>query len=548
MRIFARVRDDGLRRRLDQTAGRLDAEVVDARSMGPEQIGESLRDESDIILVDADATGDIERLRKLAQQVDAALVLACPIGERCPARTLARTDEWVPADVGQLELALRLRTALERSGAKASWKRMTDAADLFRYEELLFDKRTGLPTLPLMIDQLRERLQRQSALMLIYIHFVWFSKIEEIFGWQKLDAVLETTADAMRDYTARRHEAGDTALMMSFSGDDDFVLFDDATSERDQGERRVRATTRRLEGFIAGRLKDEHGEDIANLSGVYVGTAKVVGNPKVSTERLIYRALRDAAQAARGVEQWERSHRVADLKTTLSEGAVFMEYHPIIVVATDEVYGYEALARGSHGELRSPEVLFEVADEANLVWELSRLLRRRAVEGIIDRLESGQLLFMNVDPHDFNDPTFRDLDAEVLGIDDPGRIVLEITERIAIRDYPRFQTYLAAFRERGFRFAVDDAGSGYAGLGSIANLAPDFIKLDISLISNIDSNFLKQNLVQTLVSFAEEHGAQVVAEGVERREEFETVRRIGVHLAQGFYFGRSLRAELPQAS
>ncbi|MFW6078491.1 MAG: EAL domain-containing protein, partial [Gemmatimonadota bacterium] len=203
-----------------------------------------------------------------------------------------------------------------------------------------------------------------------------------------------------------------------------------------------------------------------------------------------------------------------------------------------EVYGYEALARGARPELRSPELLFDAADEANLVWELSRLLRRRAVDGIIDRLENDQLLFLNVDPHDFEDPEFRDLDAEALGVDDPGRVVFEITERIAIRDYPRFQAVLAAFRERGFRFAVDDAGSGYAGLGSIANLAPDFIKLDITLITEIGTNFLKQNLVQTLVGFAEEHGAKVVAEGVETREEYETVRRLGVHFAQGFYFHR----------
>ncbi|NIP82214.1 MAG: EAL domain-containing protein, partial [Gemmatimonadetes bacterium] len=139
-------------------------------------------------------------------------------------------------------------------------------------------------------------------------------------------------------------------------------------------------------------------------------------------------------------------------------------------------------------------------------------------------------------PHDFSDPQFRDLTPEALGVDDPGRIVLEITERTAISDYPQFKEYLNTFRERGFRFAVDDAGSGYAGLGSIANLDPDYIKLDISLISNIDTNFLKQNLVETLVGFAENHGAKVVAEGVERYEEFEAVRDIGVHLTQGFLF------------
>jgi EAL domain-containing protein (putative c-di-GMP-specific phosphodiesterase class I) len=117
-------------------------------------------------------------------------------------------------------------------------------------------------------------------------------------------------------------------------------------------------------------------------------------------------------------------------------------------------------------------------------------------------------------------------------------VVLEITERTAIKDYPKFRERLQVLREKGYRFAVDDAGSGYAGLGSIANLEPDFIKLDISLITAIDTNFIKQNLVETLVKFANDHGAMVIAEGVERAEEFMTVRNIGVHLVQGFFLHR----------
>src|SRR5262249_10989759 len=139
-------------------------------------------------------------------------------------------------------------------------------------------------------------------------------------------------------------------------------------------------------------------------------------------------------------------------------------------------------------------------------------------------------LFLNVDPSDFSDPAFSENEVE-----HPERVVIEITERTAIKDYPKFRERLRAFRERGFRFAVDDAGSGYAGLGSIANLEPDFIKLDISSINATDTNFIKQNLVAPMVRFASDHGAMVIAEGVERADEFETVRQLGVHLVQGFF-------------
>ena len=174
--------------------------------------------------------------------------------------------------------------------------------------------------------------------------------------------------------------------------------------------------------------------------------------------------------------------------------------------------------------------MIDVAAQADLVWELSRLCRARAIEGIATRLKADELLFINVDPLDFNDPAFNEMEIE-----NPERVVIEITERTAIKDYPKFRDRLKAFRDRGFRFAVDDAGSGYAGLGSIANLEPDFIKLDISLINSIDTNFIKQNLVEGMVRFANEHGAMVIAEGVERSEEFETVKALGVHLVQGFF-------------
>jgi EAL domain-containing protein (putative c-di-GMP-specific phosphodiesterase class I) len=335
-------------------------------------------------------------------------------------------------------------------------------------------------------------------------------------------------------------------MMVSHIADDDFILFTEVPSSPELAERRLKNLSQQLETHLREQVEDAHGEDIASLCGIYVGAATVFRNPKIRTERLIYRSIREAAQAARGAEEWERSRKVNDLKATIRDGAVFIEYHPIIINATEEIYGYEALARGVRRELRSPEVLFEVAEEANMLWELSRLLRQRAVEGIMSELKEGQYLFLNVDPHDFDDPTFRNLDPAELGINDAGHVVLEITERTAIKDYPRFQDYLAAFRERGFKFAVDDAGSGYAGLGSIANLAPDYIKLDISLISNIDTNFLKQNLVETLVNFANSQGAQVIAEGVERREEFETVRDLGVHLTQGFLFHKPRYSGLPE--
>jgi EAL domain-containing protein (putative c-di-GMP-specific phosphodiesterase class I)/GGDEF domain-containing protein len=504
-----------------------------AAALGAETVSGAEIEAGDIVIAEISDGAALERCLPEVHDRNGVVVVLLAPDARISADALARTDEWLLLPSSTREIMDRIASARERAAGRTSPR--SSAADLVRYRELLFDRRTGLPTLPAMMERARELLDRRGEMTVLYIHFVWYEKVEEIYGWQKLDEVLETTASAVQRFYGEA-DAAESMVMVSHVADDDFILFTHTPASAERAERELRAVSQRLEAHLRSAIESVHGEDIATLCGIYVGAATIFRNAKMRTERMLYRGIREASHAARGAEQWERARKVKDLRATIREGAVFIEYHPIIVTETEEIFGFEALARGTRRELRSPEVLFEVAEEGNLVWELSRLLRTRAIQGIQDRLKPGQCLFLNVDPHDFDDPAFRNMSAADLGIDDPSRVVLEITERTAIRDYPRFREYIAAFRERGFRFAVDDAGSGYAGLGSIANLAPDFIKLDISLISYIDANFLKQNLVETMVAFAEKQGAKVIAEGVERQEEFETIKSLGVHYTQGFLF------------
>jgi EAL domain-containing protein (putative c-di-GMP-specific phosphodiesterase class I) len=534
VKVVSRVSDDDLRREVAEAVGRLEGEVLETPDPATEPPARG-----DVVVYEMNGSNlEAVRIVAEAQREGSAVLVVCHGLEECRSAAGTGAEEWLLLPAKPEELQARISGAYERAVSGRIVRSPDAAVEFLRYQELLYDRLTGFPTLPVMIERARELLDRRGEITILYIHFVWYEKVEEIYGWQKLDDVLETTAAGVRDFYAEEHPGAENLMMVSHVADDDFILLTQLPSATEAAQRRVQALSSRLETFVRERIERSHGEDIASLCGIYVGSSVIFRDPKVRTERLLYRGIREAAQAARGAEEWERIRKVADLKATLRDGAVFVEYHPIIVTETEEVYGYEALARGMRRELRSPEVLFEVAEEANLLWELSRLLRQRAVSGIMDDLKDGQFLFLNIDPHDFDDPLFRDMDPKDLGIDDPSRVVLEITERTAIKDYPRFQEYLARFRERGFRFAVDDAGSGYAGLGSIANLNPDYIKLDISLISNIDSNFLKQNLVETMVNFAEQHGAKVIAEGVERREEFETIKRLGVHYTQGFLFHR----------
>jgi EAL domain-containing protein (putative c-di-GMP-specific phosphodiesterase class I)/GGDEF domain-containing protein len=406
------------------------------------------------------------------------------------------------------------------------------------YRQLSRDPITQLPTVAATIDLLRKEIQERGELVVLFFNFDRYAKIEEIYGWEKLDLILETTASAMRETLegGRLHSA---RLAVSFPNDDDFILFHvpekgaEAVTDAEVSE-----LTEILQKTIGEEIEKEHGDDIAALFDIFVGRAHVVYNPKLRLERQIYRGMREAVNASKSLEHRDQAKKVADLRETLRTGGLYIDYHPIVLAETQQIFGYEALARGTMRSMRSPEVMFEVAAQADLIWDLSRLCRNRAIEGMNKLLKDGELLFMNVDPADFADPAFTELDLKV---SDPRRVVIEITERTAIKDYPKFRERLKTFRDKGYRFAVDDAGSGYAGLGSIANLEPDFIKLDMSLINCIDTNFIKQNLVETMVRFANDQKAMVIAEGVERAEEFEMVKALGVHLVQGFFVHRPSR-------
>src|SRR5687768_6368876 len=328
-----------------------------------------------------------------------------------------RVDEWFLVPALPEEIAARIRSAMARMAPAAA--ALSDRIGRVEYEQMLYDYLTGLPTLPVMIERSRALIKERGELIVLYFNFVRYSKIEEIYGWEKLDAVLETTAQSVREFldsSALRT----SRVMVSFTNDDDFVFFHvPAPGVAALTDAEITELVSRLQEHVGGRIEAAHGEEIASLFEIYAGRAHVYYNPKIRLQRLIYRGIREAANAAKSVEERERARRVDDLKRSLRERAVYIDLHPILIADTQQVYGYEALARGTLRTLRSPEIMFDVAAEADLLWELGRLCRSKAIEAMTSRLTRGELLFLNVDPHDFADPQFG-LDREVA---EPHRVV-----------------------------------------------------------------------------------------------------------------------------
>jgi EAL domain-containing protein (putative c-di-GMP-specific phosphodiesterase class I) len=204
-------------------------------------------------------------------------------------------------------------------------------------------------------------------------------------------------------------------------------------------------------------------------------------------------------------------------------------------------HGYEALSRISKPSIiRNSEELFSRSGSYGLASSLELLCRKKAL-GKVRELTIPGKIFLNVCPALFQSCDHeRGITAtllEELKIE-RSRIVFELTERTIIEDYDRFLRGVEHYREQGYSIAIDDLGSGYAGLQSLARLEPDYVKLARFLIDSIDLSSTKQALVESLAAFCNKIGAMVIAEGIERPEELEYLQSIGIHFGQGYLLGR----------
>jgi EAL domain-containing protein (putative c-di-GMP-specific phosphodiesterase class I) len=247
-------------------------------------------------------------------------------------------------------------------------------------------------------------------------------------------------------------------------------------------------------------------------------------------------------------EQAEREERLARerrlrrkrVEQVLRGPAPAMLFQPIVDVRSGAVIGMEALARFAAEPRRSPDRWFAEAAEVGLGIELEVTAVRTALAEL-DNLPSGAYLSVNASPATATSGLLRDALSEVPG----ERVVLEVTEHAHVEDYEALGWALDVLRAQGIRLAVDDAGAGYAGLQHILRLAPDIIKLDISLTRGIDSDPGKRALASSLVTFAAEIGAVIAAEGVETGDELDTLRELGIANAQGYHLARPGPLPLP---
>lgn len=215
-------------------------------------------------------------------------------------------------------------------------------------------------------------------------------------------------------------------------------------------------------------------------------------------------------------------------------------FQPIFSLTLGEVYGYEALSRiVGPTTFATIEDLFYAARCCSMLSDLEQLCRERALTTAA-RLEVAGRLFLNVCPAVLADDHRPGLTAKLLGElgIERSRVVLELTERSLINDYALFGRVVDHYRRQGYAIAIDDLGDGFAGLKMLAQLEPDYVKLARFLVADIDRAQVRQALVESIVTFCQRVGIQVIAEGIERQEELDYLAAVGIDLGQGYLLGR----------
>lgn len=234
------------------------------------------------------------------------------------------------------------------------------------------------------------------------------------------------------------------------------------------------------------------------------------------------------------------SSAVADLDAVrVAARQVRAHFQPIVDLLGGTVLGYEVLSRAP----RFPSIAdaFVLARRHGLGWDFEAACRQAAISQIVELngRARGLRFFLNVGPEVLSDPrfvsAFTGTALREAGLD-PSRVVLELTEQQEVSDRSRFTDLIQHYTNQGFEIAIDDFGVGHSSLVTLVSSTPHFLKLDLELVRGIHTDSYRQRLVRSLVGFAANVDAKLVAEGVESWEELEVLVRLGIRYAQGYLF------------
>jgi EAL domain-containing protein (putative c-di-GMP-specific phosphodiesterase class I) len=391
-----------------------------------------------------------------------------------------------------------------------------------------------IPTFRERGDEIGAILRDRGGLGAILIDLTGLARIERRFGrsaHQSLREQIDPLAKSLcedEDVLVRDEREGDRLLI--------FV----ASSTRESARFSLAQLRLRTE-----RVHDELLPRVARFAAPYqrrrppldVGYGFVVQNPLLAEERQVLRLIEEA-QASAGLR---RQIRERDDRETLIEivhnKELWTVFQPIQELESRKLFAHEALSRGPRRTaLERPGPLFELAQNHGLVEELERACRRRTFLDW-DVFGTPGRLFVNTVPATVRDASFLGRGVmEYLGSRiSPQLVTFEITEHEVIENLTLYRDAMQSFIELGFSFAIDDLGSGHSGLETMAQLGVSYLKIDMQLVRDLHLRPVNRQVVKAILEMGEGMGATVIAEGIEKPEEVDVLRELGVRYGQGYH-------------
>ncbi len=397
-------------------------------------------------------------------------------------------------------------------------------------KSLVTDHLTGLENREAYV--VRKRMMAHPALILVNIDR--FKHINEFYGSKTGDAVLQKSAEILKEIVPKYLNAH----IYRLGGDDFGILYEFKSRERTESViRQILKHFQEKTLNIEGILVDISISIGASYNDKLLETADMALKIVKSSKRLRYTIYDPSMDLSKTIARNIRA--LKQLKQAIAKGDIIPYFQPIIDLGDGSSNKYEALARmrTQSGEILGPAHFLDAAKEAKLSGEITAAILRRTLK----IAETCDMTFsVNISAGDIMNIYDRNTIFELLETHRgcSSRIVFEIVESEDIEDYDILGEFIGRIREFGCEIAIDDFGSGYSNFEKLLQLQVDILKIDGSLIKELDTNEHAALVVQTIVDFAKAAGFKTVAEYVHSKSVLDKVRSLEVDFAQGFYLGR----------
>ena len=407
------------------------------------------------------------------------------------------------------------------------------------------DPLTGLANRSLFGQRVREALGAEGDVAVLFVDLDDFKGVNDTLGHAVGDELLRGVA--ARLVSAVRH-----ADVVARLGGDEFAMLVHRPADAEAGA--IELAERTLEAFLlpvaagdkqmsvslsigiaAKQHERAHAEELLRDADVAMYEAKDGGKRRYA---VFTPAMRDSIVRRHDLKN--------ELRRAILERELIVQYQPIVDLATGQATAVEALVRWNHRERgRIPPVEFiPLAEETGLIVPLGRYVLEEACARVAERHPDLRVQ-VNLSAIELEHPGLVDTITGALkrtGIA-PGRLVLEVTETLLVKDHVRGAQTLQALRDLGVQLALDDFGTGYSSLSYLRNLPLDTLKIAREFVEGLAFSDHDAAFVRLIVGLAKTVGLKVVAEGIETREQLDMLREIGCEFGQGYYFAAPMDSD-----